>query len=109
MTNSTAPGPIVERVFVGDDQRHGFTKRLADDFTPTTWLRPEKLLKSFRGDHVFPIYFMALKYGLGGGESCVTFYDRMVTQTALEYLANQIAHADRTIGLGHHIYNQVEQ
>lgn len=73
--------------FVGDDQRHGFTKRLADDFTPTTWLRPEKLLKSFRGDNVFPIYFMALKYGLGGGESCVTFYDRMVTQTALEYLA----------------------
>lgn len=26
--------------FVGKDQRHGFTKRLAQDMTPVTWNRP---------------------------------------------------------------------
>ncbi len=73
--------------FVGADQRHGFTKRIAEDFTPTTWKRPEKLMRSFRGEHAIPVYFAALDFGLGGGESCVTFYDRMVTRAALDYLA----------------------
>ena len=73
--------------FVGADQRHGFTKRLAEDFTPTIWGRPEKLMKSFRGEHAPTAYFIALGSGLGGGESCVIFYDRMVIEKALDYLA----------------------
>lgn len=73
--------------FVGGEQRHGFTRRLALDFTPTTWKRPAELLASFRGEHAIPVYFAALDKGLGGGESCVTYYDRMVTEKALEYLS----------------------
>lgn len=72
--------------FVGDDQRHGFTKRLAEEFTPTTWTRPVKLLQSFRGDYAPTAYFIAIGDGMGGGESCVTFYDQMVIDAALDYL-----------------------
>lgn len=72
--------------FVGADQRHGFTKRIAPDFTPTTWTRPEKLMRSFRGDYAIPVWFAAVRH-MGAGESCVTFYDRMVTEAALEYMA----------------------
>ena len=35
--------------FVGKDQRHGFTKRLAKDMTPVSWNRPVEKLKEERG------------------------------------------------------------
>jgi len=72
--------------FVGADQRHGFTKRLALDFTPTTWTRPAELMRSFRGEYAIPVWFGAVRH-MGAGESCVTFYDRMVTEAALDYLS----------------------
>ena len=73
--------------FMGEDQRHGFVKRVAPEFTPTTWNRPVELMRRFRGEYVAPVYFAAVQLGIGGGENCVTYYDRMVTQAALDYLA----------------------
>jgi len=74
--------------FVGENQRHGFMKRLGGEFTPTTWVRPAAKMKEFRGDYAIPVWFASAREGMiGGGESCVTFYDRMVTKTAVEYLS----------------------
>ncbi len=74
--------------FVGEDQRHGFMKRLGGEFTPTTWVRPVARMKEYRGDYAVPVWFASAREGMiGGGESCVTFYDRMVTETAVEYLS----------------------
>ena len=74
--------------FVGEDQRHGFMKRLGGEFTPTTWNRPEAKMKEFRGNYAVPVWFASAREGMiGGGESCVTFYDRMITETAVEYLS----------------------
>lgn len=73
--------------FVGNDQRHGFTKRIEGEFTPTGWNRPE-ILKKIRGPHIAPAWAFALNAEqMGGGESCITYYDRDVTKAALDYLA----------------------
>ncbi len=75
--------------FVGRDQRHGFTKRLAPDMTPVTWNRPWEKLQEERGK-------LAPTYGepfctsvVGAGESPVMNYDKMVVQTALSYLSEE--------------------
>lgn len=71
--------------FVGQDQRHGLTKRIAPDITPVTWTRPEHL-KTERG--VFARTF-AGKWStqvVGGGESPVLHYDELVIQAAVNYL-----------------------
>ena len=74
--------------FVGEDQRHGFLKRLGGEFTPTTWVRPAERMAEFRGKYAVPVWFASAREGMiGGGESCVTFYDRMITQTAVDYLS----------------------
>lgn len=71
--------------FIGADQRHGFTKRIAPDITLVTWTRPEHL-KEERG--VFARTF-AGKWAtevVGGGESPVLHYDELVIEAALKYL-----------------------
>lgn len=75
--------------FVGIDQRHGFTRRIAPDTTPLGWDRPAERLRQERG--VFaPTY--AAKFStnfVGGGESPVVNYDRVVVKAALDYLAEE--------------------
>ena len=74
--------------FVGADQRHGFTKRIGGDYTPTTWVRPIEKMVEYRGQYAKPVWFASVKEEMiGGGESSVTFYDRMVIQKALEYMS----------------------
>ncbi|SBW02214.1 conserved hypothetical protein [uncultured Eubacteriales bacterium] len=71
--------------FIGVDQRHGFTRRIAPDMTLVTWTRPEHL-KRERG--VFARTF-AGKWApevVGGGESPVLHYDELVIDAAIEYL-----------------------
>lgn len=73
--------------FVGKDQRHGFTKRLAQDMTPVTWNRPAEALKEERGVFDGTYDARGCVRVIGGGESPVIHYDEMVVKTALEYLS----------------------
>ncbi|MBR0230282.1 MAG: sulfatase-like hydrolase/transferase, partial [Erysipelotrichaceae bacterium] len=72
--------------YVGHDQRHGFTKRIAPDCTTITWNRPEQLKES-RG-----VYHQTFSGGfptvVGGGESPAEYYDKLVIEKALEYLSH---------------------
>lgn len=71
--------------FVGDDQRHGFTKRIMGDFTPLYWGRGgvrRTDLGRFKGTTDAK---NCLKE-VGGGNSPVLEYDRAVIKAALEYL-----------------------
>lgn len=72
--------------FVGIDQRHGFTRRIAPDTTPVGWDRPVEKLQQERG--VFTPAYGARHATdfVGGGESPVVHYDRMVIDRALSYL-----------------------
>jgi len=71
--------------FVGDDQRHGFTKRLVGDICPLYWGTPghdREDLGAFKGS-------LAVKYCLnviGKGTSPVLEYDNAVIEAALDYL-----------------------
>lgn len=75
--------------FIGQDQRHGFTKRLVGDITPVTWNRPGDSLAEERG--VFKDCFMdtCCTDVIGGGESPVLHYDEAVVEAALEYLSEK--------------------
>lgn len=75
--------------FVGIDQRHGFTRRIAAETTPVGWDRPVERLRQERG--VFtPTYTAKFATNfVGGGESPVVNYDRVVIQAALDYLAEE--------------------
>ena len=72
--------------FVGRDQRHGFTKRLAPDITPTSWGRPFKAIAEEFGTLQYTTGDEGAVDIVGGGESFVEHYDRMVVDTALDYL-----------------------
>ncbi|BCJ96291.1 choline-sulfatase [Anaerocolumna cellulosilytica] len=72
--------------FVGTDQRHGFTKRLAADMTPTGWNRPVEQLKKERGDFAKTFGEPWCTDVVGAGESPVLHYDEQIVQTALAYL-----------------------
>jgi choline-sulfatase len=72
--------------FVGPDQRHGFSKRIAGDRTPVFHngianqvMKAGNQVKGF--DENSSLYYM------GGGDSPVLAYDRYVVANALEYLA----------------------
>jgi choline-sulfatase len=73
--------------FIGEDQRHGFTKRIFGDFTPVYLGRSGKNrtdLGDFSGT-------TAEKYCTnvyGKGDSPVLAYDRSVVERAIEYLKN---------------------
>lgn len=72
--------------FVGKDQRHGFTKRLAKDITPVSWNRPLEKIKEERGVFNGTYDARGCVKVIGGGETPVVNYDEMVIQTALDYL-----------------------
>lgn len=72
--------------FIGRDQRHGFTKRLASDITPVSWKKPFKKIVEERGKTVSAFSSRGAIDLVGAGESIVTDYDQMVLKTALEYL-----------------------
>ncbi|PWM58678.1 MAG: hypothetical protein DBX91_09005 [Subdoligranulum variabile] len=73
--------------FVGPDQRHGFTKRIAPDITATSWGGAWQKNCETRG--VFATTFGApgATAFAGGGTSPVLLYDELVIQRALDYLA----------------------
>lgn len=75
--------------FIGPDQRHGFTKRLAFDMTPTGWNRPVEQLKKERGDFARTFGEPWCTDVVGGGESPVLHYDDQIVETALEYLRQE--------------------
>lgn len=74
--------------FVGKDQRHGFTKRIAPDFTNIGWGHPVGLDKE-----------QGLLMGttgepwccdiVGAGENMVNHYDDMVVDAAIKYLQEE--------------------
>jgi choline-sulfatase len=75
--------------FVGYDQRHGFTKRIAGDFLPSTWAWERhrwgaEELGPFDGTLGSVDRCLTL---VGGGNSPVLEYDRHVIARALDYLS----------------------
>lgn len=72
--------------FVGKDQRHGFTKRLAGDITPVSFTRPTDKLRAERGVFCQTFGDPWCLDVIGGGESPVLHYDEMVVETAVRYL-----------------------
>lgn len=75
--------------FVGRDQRHGFTRRLASDMTPVTWNRPVEELRRERGAFDGTYDARGCVRVIGGGETPVVNYDEMVVQAALDYLSQE--------------------
>lgn len=72
--------------FVGPDQRHGFAKRVAGDFTQVFHNRPAALAKE-RGVHdKTPQGGPSCLSIIGGGNSPTLEYDRYVVSRAEEYL-----------------------
>ena len=71
--------------FIGNDQRHGFTKRIAPDCTTISWARQSH--KEVRGayDSVYG-GFMNTNI-VGGGDSSSSYYDQYVVDKAVEYLS----------------------
>lgn len=72
--------------FIGQDQRHGFTRRIADDFTNSGYLRPERMKEDF-GIHLQTMGYKWCTDVVGGGESPVVGYDEMVVNTVENYLS----------------------
>ncbi len=72
--------------FVGADQRHGFTKRIAGDLTTISWNSPREKLKKSRGVFVRSFGEAFCTQLIGGGESPVDYYDEYVVQKAVNYL-----------------------
>ncbi len=75
--------------FVGRDQRHGFTKRLAQDMTPVTWNRPVEQLKEERGVFDGTYDAKGCVRVIGGGDTPVVNYDETVIAEALRYLSEE--------------------
>ncbi|MCL2831633.1 MAG: sulfatase-like hydrolase/transferase [Treponema sp.] len=71
--------------FFGADQRHGFLKRIAGDITPTYMGKSQPvdwgIYERTNNDQYFNT--------VGGGDSPVLAYDRMVIKAALDYLTAQ--------------------
>ena len=73
--------------FLGPDQRHGFTKRIAPDFTPCGWTRPIKALTEDFGVHLQTMGYKWCRDVVGGGASPVVSYDEMVLDSLESYLS----------------------
>lgn len=71
--------------FVGPDQRHGFTRRIAPDFTNSSIARPSYLVEDF-GVHTQTMGYKWCTHVVGGGQSPVLCYDEMVLQALQNYL-----------------------
>lgn len=70
--------------FEGLDQRHGFTRRIAWDITPTTTGCGQGPLRGQMGMLAGEPYALQI---VGGGNNHVLHYDRYVVDEALRYLA----------------------
>lgn len=70
--------------FMGEDQRHGFTKRIMSEMTPLFWGR-YGAARSDLGPYVGTMANQSLKI-IGGGTSPVLEYDKAVIKAALDYL-----------------------
>lgn len=73
--------------FIGPDQRHGFTRRVAPDFTNSGWARPQKTLEQDFGVHTQTMGYKWCIDVVGGGTSPVVCYDDMVLDALEQYLA----------------------
>lgn len=74
--------------FIGKDLRHGFTKRIGGDMTPTCWTPQWAAMGRERGQDFIPTFSAGGCLDiLGAGESPVRYYDDMVLQNALAYLS----------------------
>ncbi len=73
--------------FRGPDQRHGFSKRIFGDMTPTVWNSRSPSFQENRNPKMTPTYLdpFASAYS-GKGFSAVLEYDRFVVDAAIEYL-----------------------
>lgn len=72
--------------FVGGDQRHGFSKRIAGDITPIYQNRPATIREE-RGVHDRTLQDAPnCLAAMGGGDSPTLAFDRYVVSTALDYL-----------------------
>lgn len=73
--------------FIGADQRHGFARRIAPDFTNSGWVRPQKTLEKDFGVHTQTMGYKWCIDVVGGGASPVVCYDDMVLDALEAYLA----------------------
>ena len=74
--------------FIGKDLRHGFTKRLGGDMTPTCWAPQWNAMGKERGKEFVSTFSSGgCLNTIGAGESPVRYYDDMVLEKALEYLS----------------------
>lgn len=71
--------------FKGDDQNHGFDERLCGEITSQYWGTGGKNRTDF-GVYAGTTNRLHCLEQVGGGESPVTFYDRMVFHTAIDFL-----------------------
>jgi len=71
--------------FLGEDQRHGFTKRIMGEMTPLFWGRYGNARNDL-GPYIGTMANQRLKI-IGGGLSPVLAYDKAVVQAALDYLS----------------------
>ncbi|MGI6578469.1 MAG: sulfatase-like hydrolase/transferase [Eubacteriales bacterium] len=71
--------------FVGPDQRHGFSKRIAKETTPLYHNRPASLAEERKDFAITFAEFGAIRY-MGAGSSPTLEYDRYVFEEALKYL-----------------------
>lgn len=74
--------------FEGMDQRHGFTKRIADDITPTAFGGQDRFLRQLAPCGVLLTGVGCLQ-AVGGGNSPTLEYDRYVVSRAVDYLARE--------------------
>lgn len=73
--------------FVGPDQRHGFSRRIAGDITPIYTNRPTEAFKKERGVHLnTPTGGKACISIIGAGNSPTLEFDRYVVERAVDYL-----------------------
>jgi len=72
--------------FEGMDQRHGFTRRIAGDITPTHIGSTADVFAE-RGEYAKTFAAAGSIHIIGGGNSPVLEYDRYVVEAALDYLA----------------------
>lgn len=73
--------------FIGKDLRHGFTRRIGGDMTPTSWVPPYRQIQEERGDFLPCFSADGCLNVVGGGQNPVRRYDEMVFQKALDYLS----------------------
>lgn len=72
--------------FVGEEQSHGFERRIARDFSPSRWGNPSENRPEM-GDFGRSLYQKWCLEVIGEGESPVRAYDRYVTDHAIDYLS----------------------